>query len=275
MIISLDPALLRDSSGQPGSLGRDHPTTPPCGGDAPLFGLAPGGVCRAGPVTRTAVRSYRTFSPLPRLAALSDRCAGRCVFCGTVPGVTPGRCYRPPCPAESGLSSPPARGGRGDHPALSGRCQHTPTWRVIQEMRSASTRNCGYVLAWSDPVKNARSAVSREGKHRLARGQGPGKLRGIGPGDSRRFASHGAELIYCLENSFNCPLRYLECAIHARAIADLSLYSNRQRCNCIDKPIFDPQADSSQVFRMKRAQAVVMSIHVSSLRGLGLAPGMT
>jgi len=34
----------------------------------PLFGLAPGGVCRAGPVTRTAVRSYRTLSPLPFFA---------------------------------------------------------------------------------------------------------------------------------------------------------------------------------------------------------------
>src|SRR5688500_17425071 len=30
-----------------------------------LFGLSPGGVCPAGPVTRTAVRSYRTVSPLP------------------------------------------------------------------------------------------------------------------------------------------------------------------------------------------------------------------
>ena len=33
----------------------------------PLFGLAPGGVCRAVPVTRPAVRSYRTVSPLPAL----------------------------------------------------------------------------------------------------------------------------------------------------------------------------------------------------------------
>jgi hypothetical protein len=31
----------------------------------PLFGLAPGGVFPATPVTRSAVRSYRTFSPLP------------------------------------------------------------------------------------------------------------------------------------------------------------------------------------------------------------------
>src|ERR1700731_3289964 len=32
----------------------------------PLFGLAPGGVYPADPVTRVAVRSYRTVSPLPR-----------------------------------------------------------------------------------------------------------------------------------------------------------------------------------------------------------------
>jgi len=35
--------------------------------DPPLFGLAPCGVFPATPVTRGAVRSYRTFSPLPRL----------------------------------------------------------------------------------------------------------------------------------------------------------------------------------------------------------------
>src|SRR3569833_4311530 len=33
-----------------------------------LFGLAPGGVCRAVPVARSAVRSYRTLSPLPAFA---------------------------------------------------------------------------------------------------------------------------------------------------------------------------------------------------------------
>jgi len=30
-----------------------------------LFGLAPRGVCHAVPITRSAVRSYRTISPLP------------------------------------------------------------------------------------------------------------------------------------------------------------------------------------------------------------------
>jgi len=34
-----------------------------------LFGLAPGGVCRAVSVAGNAVRSYRTVSPLPRLNA--------------------------------------------------------------------------------------------------------------------------------------------------------------------------------------------------------------
>ncbi len=49
----------------------------------PLFGLAPGGVYPASPVTRAAVRSYRPVSPLP---ATRHR---RFVFCGTVPGVAP------------------------------------------------------------------------------------------------------------------------------------------------------------------------------------------
>ena len=45
---------------------------PPAGASAgmpPLFGLAPGGVYRAAPVAGSAVRSYRTLSPLPRAEA--------------------------------------------------------------------------------------------------------------------------------------------------------------------------------------------------------------
>jgi hypothetical protein len=38
-----------------------------CGSERPsLFGLAPCGVCHARLITDAAVRSYRTFSPLPR-----------------------------------------------------------------------------------------------------------------------------------------------------------------------------------------------------------------
>src|SRR5688572_21783772 len=43
----------------------------------------------------TLVVSYTTVSPLP--APEGHR---RSVFCGTVPRVTPGGCYPPPCPVE-------------------------------------------------------------------------------------------------------------------------------------------------------------------------------
>ncbi len=65
----------------------------------PLFDLAPGGVYPATPVTSCAVRSYRTFSPLP---VTSDR---RYIFCGTFRRLTPPRRYLAPCPMEPGLSS--------------------------------------------------------------------------------------------------------------------------------------------------------------------------
>src|ERR1019366_8228572 len=69
-VIHLDRPLLTGSSDLPGSLaGR---AVPP-----PLFGLAPRGVFPAGRITSAAVRSYRTISPLPHLAAR------RYIFCGT------------------------------------------------------------------------------------------------------------------------------------------------------------------------------------------------
>jgi hypothetical protein len=49
------------------------------------------------------VVSYTTVSPLPRRPVRDGR---RFAFCGTVPRVTPGRRYRPPCPVEPGPSSP-------------------------------------------------------------------------------------------------------------------------------------------------------------------------
>ena len=49
---------------------------------APLFGLAPHGVCRASAVAGGAVRSYRTVSPLP------DPKAGRSALCCTFRRVT-------------------------------------------------------------------------------------------------------------------------------------------------------------------------------------------
>jgi len=67
-VIHLGRSLLDGSSDLPGS--KTERTAPP-----PLFGLAPRGVCPASWVAPAAVRSYRTFSPLPR-----ER---RYLFCGT------------------------------------------------------------------------------------------------------------------------------------------------------------------------------------------------
>jgi len=55
-----------------------------------LFGLAPGGVCPAVSVAGYAVRSYRTFSPLPGPKTR------RFVLCGTFPGVAPAGRYPAP-----------------------------------------------------------------------------------------------------------------------------------------------------------------------------------
>jgi hypothetical protein len=101
-------------------------------GIASLFGLAPCGVLPAICLTTDAVRSYRTFSPLPAFAlgppglglrrgrlpgALAELAApklearsaasegGRYVFCATVLRVAPTGRYPAHCPAEFGLSS--------------------------------------------------------------------------------------------------------------------------------------------------------------------------
>ena len=71
-----------------------------------LFGLAPGGVCHAASVAGSAVRSYRTVSPLPRLKRNAPR---RSALCCTVPGVlSPPDVIRHRLPVEPGLSSPAA-----------------------------------------------------------------------------------------------------------------------------------------------------------------------
>ncbi len=64
----------------------------------PLFGLAPGGVCRA-------ANCYQSRGALlPHLFTLTGR-GRRYIFCGTFHGLTPPRRYLAPCPKEPGLSS--------------------------------------------------------------------------------------------------------------------------------------------------------------------------
>src|SRR4051794_21679144 len=67
---------------------REQPALPS------LFGFAPGVVCHAVSVAGNAVRSYRTFSPLPSEAREGK--GGRFVLCGTFPGVAPAGCYPAP-----------------------------------------------------------------------------------------------------------------------------------------------------------------------------------
>ena len=69
---------------------------------SPLFGLAPDGVCRATPVARRPVRSYRTLSPLPVPRSRGHRRSALC--CTFRHLAVPGR-YPASCLAELGLSS--------------------------------------------------------------------------------------------------------------------------------------------------------------------------
>ena len=92
MTIPLAPPLPAGSSCQPGPLGLKRP----CGGiladlprARPLFGIAPGGACRAVPVARSAVGSCPTVSPLPCMQ-------GGLVLCGAFPGVAPAGRYPAP-----------------------------------------------------------------------------------------------------------------------------------------------------------------------------------
>src|SRR3954463_12816841 len=65
-----------------------------------LSGLAPGGVCRATTVARRAGGLLHH-----RFTLTTARRRWRSVFCGTVPRVTSGGCWPPPCPVEPGPSS--------------------------------------------------------------------------------------------------------------------------------------------------------------------------
>ena len=75
----------------------------------PLFGLAPGGVCPAASVAGRAVRSYRTFSPLP---AGREARAGGSISVALSLGSPPAAVSRHRVSMEPGLSSPCNGSGR-------------------------------------------------------------------------------------------------------------------------------------------------------------------
>jgi len=82
----------------------------------PLFGFAPGGVCRAAFVAKDAVRSYRTLSPLPSFAEATE---GGLLSVALSLGSPPPEVIRHRASKEPGLSSPPIRntGGAAIRPA--------------------------------------------------------------------------------------------------------------------------------------------------------------
>src|SRR5258706_9793816 len=79
-----------------------------------LLGLAPGGVYPAAAVAGSAVRSYRTISPLPP-ARPKARWGWRCVSVALSLGSPPPGVTRHRVSMEPGLSSPPKGSG---HPAV-------------------------------------------------------------------------------------------------------------------------------------------------------------
>jgi hypothetical protein len=93
-VIPLAPASPLGSSNQPGC-GTSHAI-------APLFGLAPGGVCRA---PRRCPLGRWALTPPFRPYHAPLRAVRRFVFCCTFRRLTPPRRYLAPCSVEPGLSS--------------------------------------------------------------------------------------------------------------------------------------------------------------------------
>jgi len=104
MAIHLGRVLRRASCNQPGRLIWKQ-TEAVSRLAPPLFGLAPGGVCRAVLVAKNAVRSYRTLSPLPRFALRASQ--GGLLSVALSLGSPPPEVIRHRASMEPGLSSPP------------------------------------------------------------------------------------------------------------------------------------------------------------------------
>jgi hypothetical protein len=120
--------------------------------------LAPSGVYLAAPVTRNAGgllhHRFTLTDPLP---------GRRFAFCGTVPRVTPGGRYPPPCPSEPGPSSGgfPHAVARPAHPGISvgpsGRCADSAGLRAPD---GPTRRVCGRPTRRLAGVHAARQADS-------------------------------------------------------------------------------------------------------------------
>ena len=114
MVIPLDDRLPGRSSGLTRGLRAGRPSPPVARGLALLFGLAPGGVCRAGPVTRTA------GALLPHRFTLTVRLRAHGGLFSVALSVGSPPLAVSQHPARRCPDFPPARYRTGDHPAPSG-----------------------------------------------------------------------------------------------------------------------------------------------------------
>ena len=110
--IPLGRALLRASSNQPGRPGTETCPCPLAQAASSLFGFAPGGACHAVPVAGSAVRSYRTFSPLPCRKSRSSPAQGGSISVALSLGSPPPDVIRHRVSVEPGLSSLASESGR-------------------------------------------------------------------------------------------------------------------------------------------------------------------
>ena len=90
----------------------------------PLFGLAPGGVCRAVSVAGDAVRSYRTLSPLPRPRRSAVCFLWHCPW-GRPRRALPGTVF----PWSPDFPPPPPESDESGHPAIWRRLRMMPQRR--------------------------------------------------------------------------------------------------------------------------------------------------
>jgi hypothetical protein len=157
--IPLDRPSPDGSRNLPGRLG---PTTAPPpgepGGATSLFGLAPGGACRAASIAGAAVRSYRTLSPLPCVAEASQ---GGLLSVALSLGSPPAGVTRRHVVVEPGLSSPVQNTGATAQPSgppgnWSGRRR-----RSIHPRRQAAS--------FRSPISRARVSPSATPSVRLGR----------------------------------------------------------------------------------------------------------
>jgi hypothetical protein len=143
---------------------RARPEGPP---RPSLFGLAPGGACHAAGVAVSAVRSYRTLSPLPR-----ER--GGLLSVALSLGLPPPDVIRHPFSVEPGLSSIPAGRDSGRPADWSGYVR--PRAGEVNSPRQRKSGPFGPRQSWKggnggnrSRVSKARTPPPRCAKHHAAR----------------------------------------------------------------------------------------------------------